>query len=547
MPTLDAAPVSLWLSLQCPECSRAIRVRRAMAEDGLDCPFCDAPVDVAAADFEPTEKPIKTPKRSKRAKKKKQKKAQEKHTLSTNKEKKPKPSRRKEDKTTPLNPETPPTPENTSGPIRIPLENRPKETPAEILFNPPKTKKAVLPPPRIQETPAAPPTPTRSTPPLAPSASSEPPRESLKSYLKPVPRRLDQDGKSVKLKLKVDTERPAARAPIPAISKHSPISAPVDRIDEPPETYRFERPIPTPTKKASTTEREGFRKDPSTLNQKNSRLYDFVSSPKATLGLAFTFAISVSGALAIMLLTGEETANEGLEKSKTNFTAASQLTARHTRIDELEGLLKNWETEKTAELARRFMLTDTRGERLFLVRDAERVRPLMEQWEAENPFRKMNLGKILLSKVIEEDDSRFIVLALETDDGGHHFVAGEAFDETVLLDWEFCVRYQPMSLEQFKRDKPQHPVPFRVKLKEGDYYNYEFSDNLVYQSVRLTYPGTDFLLHGFIDRTAPFANDLITEVLFDQPSFIVNLRYPKNAKSDNCVEITGVEHRSWFR
>lgn len=514
-----------------------------MAEDGLDCPFCDAPVDVSSADFEATEKPVREPKKSKRAKTKKQKKAKEKHTLATAKEKPAKPSRRKEDKTSPLDREPQPA-SSESESVRIPVENRNSGASTEILFNPLKTKKAVLPPPKAPE---------KSTTPLSrrppPAATPEPPRESLKNYLKPVPRQIEQDGKSVKLKLKVEGERPAARGPIQPAAQPSPIPAPapVKPVKDQPETYTFERPIPLPEGKPKTLERDVFRGKPGTPNLRRPRLFDLVSSPQAALGLAFTLTLSIGAALAIMLLTGKGTAKEASQDSSKVRISSLASSSLHSSVDELEGLLKNWEVEKTAELARRFMLTDNMEERLFLVRHADRVRPLMEQWESTNPFQKANLGKILRSKVIEEDDARFIVLALASGDGGHHFVAGESFDDTVLLDWEFCVRYQPMTLEQFQREKPQYPVPFRVKLKEGDYYNYQFTDQLSYQSVRLTYPGTDFLLYGFIDRTAPFADDLISEVLFEEPSYIINLRYPKDPKNDECVEITSVDHRSWFR
>jgi hypothetical protein len=94
-------------------------------------------------------------------------------------------------------------------------------------------------------------------------------------------------------------------------------------------------------------------------------------------------------------------------------------------------------------------------------------------------------------------------------------------------------------------------VPFRVKLTASDYYNHGFTDERKWLATAIYYPqpgrGNETIFYGYMDRSSEAFRYLapITES-GQNPSVIINLRYPENSISPEQVIIDSMVHDSWF-
>ncbi|MGI9242069.1 MAG: hypothetical protein ACR2RV_14795, partial [Verrucomicrobiales bacterium] len=202
-----------------------------------------------------------------------------------------------------------------------------------------------------------------------------------------------------------------------------------------------------------------------------------------------------------------------------------------------------------------FHHADTIEKRLAHVRDPNRVKPLMEEWYAENePMVDLTGRKNIpvafgKTKVIEDHGRRFVILSMSVADSGVRIYAVEETDGGMKLDWETAVGYQQMPLEKFKEERPTTALPFRVKVKPGDYYNYGFRDEAKFRCVELSYPGRpEFRLFGYIDRSRESAQELIGQLDMGlAPSLIVNLKYPGGEiRDDKQVVLDSIVAETWW-
>jgi len=78
----------------------------------------------------------------------------------------------------------------------------------------------------------------------------------------------------------------------------------------------------------------------------------------------------------------------------------------------------------------------------------------------------------------------------------------------VLFDWELMVNYEPLSWSEFIRSKPQQPSPFRVRVRQGDYYNQPFMDDRKFVSFEMTPLHREDKVYGFVPRDSPLAAEI---------------------------------------
>ena len=207
------------------------------------------------------------------------------------------------------------------------------------------------------------------------------------------------------------------------------------------------------------------------------------------------------------------------------------------------------ERDACVALANEFYAALAVEEKLSHVRQPERVRPLMEAWYRDREIERRRIAEVIFKKKRTIGERRFVMLAVEFDDGGQQIIAVEqsADGESFLFDWEVSVGYQPMPLEKFRNAMPTDPIPFRVLCKLADDYRAPFEDAAEFQCVRLTYPGdNEFRLTGYIDRGTDWADEFLAKLEFGGASVIAGLRYPEDPASDAHVEVVRIVHESWF-
>ena len=235
------------------------------------------------------------------------------------------------------------------------------------------------------------------------------------------------------------------------------------------------------------------------------------------------------------------------------------------------------EADAAAAVVAQFLAAPTLEDRLRYVRFPEKVKPLMEAWYREKKIVPQafarETGTEVLTKIVHSGGREFVVLMGEVKQEGPRIFSVEKVSPDVYkLDWETAVGWQPMDLADLKAAKPTRPIPFRLSMNVGDYYNGPFSDPAKWQVVDLTYPGRDFQLFGYIDRSAPWAKPLIdklitpkaekeakllpptntsapadpSKMLMQKISVIADIAYPPDGRFDNQVLITRVRGEEWF-
>lgn len=132
-------------------------------------------------------------------------------------------------------------------------------------------------------------------------------------------------------------------------------------------------------------------------------------------------------------------------------------------------------------------------------------------------------------------------------------------DGTQLIDWDTAVAYQPNDWATFLKNRSTEPNIFRVevenRINHGPYL-YDFSDDSKFQAYKVKLRGNDTHFLLAYAKKGSEVNKMINQVIlkggvenskskFIAP-MILKLVFPKNAESDQCVEIIEVVSDSWF-
>jgi hypothetical protein len=104
-----------------------------------------------------------------------------------------------------------------------------------------------------------------------------------------------------------------------------------------------------------------------------------------------------------------------------------------------------------------------------------------------------------------------------------------------------------MSAEDLVRAKPTEPKLLRIMLRQGSYYNYEYSDDQVWAAYRLGFRNSDRTLFAYARRDSK-EGEVLAELFRDSKEMVYTLkiRYPVNARSGDQVEIVELVGQGWI-
>lgn len=204
--------------------------------------------------------------------------------------------------------------------------------------------------------------------------------------------------------------------------------------------------------------------------------------------------------------------------------------------------------EKDAALAtvRRYLIASNWKERLQFVRMPNQTEPLMAEYyrgKAEGPITYEEIS-LMWSGVIR---GTFLVLitVIDTDFRELFFTLERVGENQFLIDWQVLVQYNPMTWEELKEVQPKEPLNFRVNLTQGEYYNFQFSDEEFYQCYEIRTREEFTGLYGYVRRDADFFDSLDVRDGFSKLA-IVKLRYPDEVQSNRVVEIVDFVQPGWI-
>ena len=227
-------------------------------------------------------------------------------------------------------------------------------------------------------------------------------------------------------------------------------------------------------------------------------------------------------------------------------------------------ILTSYDEAGAERVVRQYLAADGIEAKLAFVRQPERIRPLMQEWyQNGRSAGPLQAGETMLRNKIGGDidqNGYYVMLAMPVyvpdplTPGGTveepTFFSIEEIrngpDSTYLVDWETSSGYQPIPLEIFKAQMPTTPYPFRIYMKEDNYYNHGFTVQ-DWQCVSLYYPGRDFQLYGYINRLSMEGRQMLELVENGgKRGLIAELAYPPDAVSREQVIVQRMIHPSWF-
>ena len=187
-----------------------------------------------------------------------------------------------------------------------------------------------------------------------------------------------------------------------------------------------------------------------------------------------------------------------------------------------------------------------------LVRQPERVRPLMEhyyggsvippnpidQYNVLQPITLGNRANFWMETVQLKDRSKRNLLIELTQDG------------EAKIDWETLVCYQPMRWDDYATQRPAGTsLDFRVYIEPDNFFSHEFSDSGRWSCFRLTALDSEETLFGYLPRKTPLERQ-VTEMLSQnkgqRTSVILRLSIPEGLNSRRGVLIERLLSVRWI-
>lgn len=187
-----------------------------------------------------------------------------------------------------------------------------------------------------------------------------------------------------------------------------------------------------------------------------------------------------------------------------------------------------------------------------LVRHPERVKPLMQEYYARHPLVQSPMKSLRVLQPLTLDnhgnfwmgsvmlaDGRLVNLVIEIDELGRPHV-----------DWETQVCYQPMTWDDYVRQRPAgQSLDFRVYVERDNFYSHEFADPQKWLCFRLTALESSETLFGYVaigTETARMLEETTDQNPYGRTSLILRLSIPHGLQSRRGVVIEKVVSTRWL-
>lgn len=187
-----------------------------------------------------------------------------------------------------------------------------------------------------------------------------------------------------------------------------------------------------------------------------------------------------------------------------------------------------------------------------LIRDPERVRPLMEQYYEGKPVSTNRVVRIKpLQPLTPNNRANFWMTTVELADQPNRNLVIEILETgEPRIDWETLVCYQPMKWDSFVADRPVgSSFDFRIQLEQDSFFSHEFADSALWHCFRLSAPGGKETLFGYAKangETARTLLDLLNQNQGRKTSAILRVTIPESLQSKRGVIIEKLLSPRWF-
>lgn len=188
-------------------------------------------------------------------------------------------------------------------------------------------------------------------------------------------------------------------------------------------------------------------------------------------------------------------------------------------------------------------------ERLELVRDRERVEPLMRAYYERHGDGPIGFRQIAPSGTLAFRDS-LAVVEVVMEDWSQRQIAFDLGSDPPPVDWESFVGYSDMSIVELREHQPPEPQLLRalVQWLNPGFYAFDFADEEALDSYVISDAETGDYLYGYAVRLEPVATRLreLSASSSARPFLaVLKVRFPDNPRTDNQIWIDEVLAEGW--
>ena len=239
--------------------------------------------------------------------------------------------------------------------------------------------------------------------------------------------------------------------------------------------------------------------------------------------------------------TNSEGAQGSNQPQENSFYDFSNATKNSSQEPILEVVTADLDTARLA--AKTFLDSKTIEEFAPLIRDSERVMPLVREYYRQNPYQVIG-ARAVDAQGVAQVAKRFVSFNVVLRDYSSRAIALELTQTKALVDWESWVGYCEVPWETFIEDQVTEATEVRVQIQRASYFNFKFRDDREWACYRLSTSNDSSVVYGYARLTEPFLSKLPGP---NDPEVtgILKVRYPDSVVSSNQIIITDFVQTGW--
>ncbi len=267
-------------------------------------------------------------------------------------------------------------------------------------------------------------------------------------------------------------------------------------------------------------------------------------SKKGPWGWLVLIVVVFVGALAWSLIRAG--------KGESDLKQIKSATVSALKTEAEEDLQATRLIEHIESTIRRYCNTTNIDTLAQVVRQPERVHPLMVQYYAQKPRASDPLLRISLIQPLTLDmRANFWVATIElTSHEIQNFIIEILDSGEARIDWETLVCNQPMPWDTFAKERPSgRSLDFRVYAESDTFFSHEFNDGNQWNCFRLTALDSEETLYGYAKIDSEVSQQIREELKKNQgnrTSLILRLSIPPGLESKRGVVIEKLVCPRWI-
>ncbi len=195
---------------------------------------------------------------------------------------------------------------------------------------------------------------------------------------------------------------------------------------------------------------------------------------------------------------------------------------------------------------RAFYQADTLEAKLAVVREAERIRPLMESYYRQLPLRARGWLRLESVRPVRQPGQYFaLVQGRLAGDISASVVVEEIEGGRIRVDWESAVQYSEMAWQEFQKKRPRQPLLFRVLASRSE----RPTSRTGWERLDLQRPGDARVLRAAFDRRDPEFEPLLEQLEaggWKNVPLTLRLCYAERKSDVSDLRIAEVVGKGWL-